>query len=169
MIPAKGTPTLKLNFDSRHSVFRIRWLRIWSFEIYANLYHYCGLVAVNGPSKRWLTSVGLLITFVVIMLVSSKRIWIEYRVRVLVLWMLPLQFSYIFTDSSIVFKVVLWFSSTFVFASKANIYCSSTHHLLIFYKVCLYISSEFWINYFMDAMLIVEVTLKYFNLLNFEL
>jgi len=32
MVPAKGTPTLKLIFNTRHSVFRIRWMRTWSLR-----------------------------------------------------------------------------------------------------------------------------------------
>ena len=71
MIPAKGTPMLKLDFSTQHSMFRIRSLRTRSFEIYANLYNYCGPIVINGRNKRRLTNDGSLIK----LLMSIVRIY----------------------------------------------------------------------------------------------
>ena len=65
MVPVKGTPTLKSDSSTRHSVFSVGWLWTWSFEICANWYDYCGPFVINGPNKSRLTNDGLLISLVV--------------------------------------------------------------------------------------------------------
>ena len=61
----KRYSTLKSDFNTRHSIFKIRWLRTWSFEIHANLDNYCGPIVVNRSNKRRLTNIGSLISPVV--------------------------------------------------------------------------------------------------------
>ena len=65
MVPTKGTLTLKSDFNTRHSVFMIRWLRTWSFGICANLYNYCGSIFINETNKKRLTNTRSLVNLIV--------------------------------------------------------------------------------------------------------